>query len=715
MLHIVNGEKSNSVAIASFQKSIEYLNQKYDGTLYYGFALSEMDNSKIIIDVLLVTKEKGLLAINFSSGDLETDLNEIDRITILLRQMLEKNSRLRRRTELAISIPVVNYVVSGTDIPPSGEEGDYVTEDNFKDYYDGLTGFEDKYFEALNESLDKVVSAKPKKVRSSLKNPKSKGSVIKTIELEVANMDRWQRTAAYEMPNKPQRIRGLAGSGKTVVLALKAAYIHFLKPEADIAVTFYSRSLYQQFKQLISEFYQQFSDGKVDFDKVHILHAWGTLSEPGIYSMAAEKIKADIYTFKRAQSAFGNKDAFGGICRELITSFQMKEIKDLPLYDYVLIDEAQDMPSSFFRLVYKLFKTPEKRIVYAYDELQTLNESSMPSLIEMFGVDENDNPLVQIENSNDSSQPKTDIVLPICYRNTKWALTIAHALGFGVYRNSNKPLVQFFEDLDVWKEIGYEKVSGELSFNSFVKLQRKESATPKYFADLMTDIDAVYVNEAFETKTEEYKWVAQQIKKNIEEDELDPDDILVIFPEPLNSYDNYDVLEKYLSMAGVKSIMPGKNVSRDVFAEKGSITCTHIYRAKGNERPMVYLVDGEYGAKKVDLISVRNTLFTAITRSRAWVRITGTGSGMTEIKQEVQKCVNKDYSLEINIPTEEEIRELNLLNQDANQEKKKQINNAEKFAEYLIEMIRKGDVTTDSIPQFNDLRNILKSEKNEDE
>ena len=25
-------------------------------------------------------------------------------------------------------------------------------------------------------------------------------------------MDKWQRTAAYEIPNKPQRIRGLAGS-----------------------------------------------------------------------------------------------------------------------------------------------------------------------------------------------------------------------------------------------------------------------------------------------------------------------------------------------------------------------------------------------------------------------------------------------------------------------------------------------------------------------
>lgn len=715
MLHIVNGQKNNSAAISSFQNTLKYLDQNFEGTLYYGFALSEIDNSKVIIDVLIVTEEKGILAINFSNGDLEKDINEIDRIYLLLRALLEKNHRLRKRTKLAIKIPVINYLLTEAEVPSEAEDGDYITESEFGDFFNNLPNFNDSYFEALNESLDKVVSAKPKKVRNSLINPNSKGSIIKAIELEVANMDRWQRTAAYEIPNKPQRIRGLAGSGKTVVLALKAAYLHFLNPNADIAVTFYSRSLYQQFRGLISEFYQQFSEGKVDFEKIHILHAWGTMNEPGVYSTAAKKISADIYTFKRAQSKFGKNNSFGGICNELLTTFELKGVTNLPLYDYILIDEAQDMPSTFYKLVYKLFKTPEKRIVYAYDELQTLNESSMPSLIEMFGVDEHGNALVTIEDSANSNDPKTDIVLPICYRNTKWALTIAHALGFGVYRTDNNPLVQFFENLDVWKEIGYEEIGGRLDFNSFVKLQRAEKATPKYFNELISPEEAVHVTNAFATKDEEYKWIAQQIKYNIEEDELDPDDILVIFPESLNSFNNYDHLNKYLQMAGVSSIMPGKNVNRDIFTEKGSITCTHIYRAKGNERPMVYLVDGEHGTKKIDLITVRNTLFTAITRSRAWVRISGTGSGMTEIKNEVQKCIQKDYTIEINIPSEDDIRKLNLLNQEVNEERIKKLNEGEKAADKLLEMIRKGELDRDTLPQFRDLINALKQGSSEDE
>src|SRR5262249_59142237 len=54
-------------------------------------------------------------------------------------------------------------------------------------------------------------------------------------------LDRWQKRGAIESPDGPQRIRGLAGSGKTVILALKAAYFHALHPDWRIALTFQTR------------------------------------------------------------------------------------------------------------------------------------------------------------------------------------------------------------------------------------------------------------------------------------------------------------------------------------------------------------------------------------------------------------------------------------------------------------------------------------------
>lgn len=708
MLHVVNGDKKNTPASTSFEGKILDLYGSYTGTVYYGFALSEIDKTKIIIDALIVTQEKGILAVNFSSFNTDQDIETMDRIFVLLRALLEKNSRLRSRRSLAIDINVINYVPSEEDIPASSPE-DYTSGDNFLNYYkDNLPDFNEEYFEALNEALDKVVSAKPKKPRSSVTKPASLGAKIKQIELSIANMDKWQRTAAYEIPNKPQRIRGLAGSGKTIVLALKAAYLHFKDPTAEIAVTFYSRSLYQQFISLIEEFYQQYSNDKVDFEKVHILHAWGTLNEPGIYSKAAQKLNSDIFTFKQAESTFGKQNPFKGICEILVEKMKINTIESIPMYDYILIDEAQDMPPSFFQLVYRLFKSEEKRIVYAYDELQNLSKSSMPSTKEMFGIDASGNPLVSISNNQeDPSQPRTDIVLPICYRNSKWTLTIAHALGFGVYRNATPPLVQFFKQLNVWEEIGYEVIEGTLNFNDFVKLKRTPTSSPSYFEELMSPEDAISVLTAFNTKQEEYRWVAQQIKKNINEDELDPDDILVIFPDSLTSFSHYDMFNSILKSVGVDSIMPGKNVDRDTFSVKGKITCTHIYRAKGNERPMVYILDGEYGSRNIDITNVRNTLFTAITRSRAWVRIVGTGSGMTELGAEIQRCIDMNYTLAINIPTSEEISKINLLNRDASEEEKRRINKVEKVTDELIAMIQNGTINIDDIPKLKDLASLV--------
>lgn len=179
-------------------------------------------------------------------------------------------------------------------------------------------------------------------------------------------------------------------------------------------------------------------------------------------------------------------------------------------YDIILIDEAQDMPANFFELCYKLTKHP-RRIVYAYDELQNLNEDQMPTLREMFGTDEFGQD--EVELINEENKPRKDIVLPICYRNSKWALTMAHSLGFGIYRNEENDLVQFFNDLSLWKDIGYEIKNGQLENGKHVVLERSKEASPSYFDDLMTPEEAVKFLPSFTSKEEQYNFIADSIKK----------------------------------------------------------------------------------------------------------------------------------------------------------------------------------------------------------
>ena len=85
-------------------------------------------------------------------------------------------------------------------------------------------------------------------------NENSRGAKLKRLEDSIATLDNRQSRAVIETVNGVQRIRGLAGSGKTIVLALKAAYLHVQHPDWRIAVTFNTRSLKGQFRRLINNF-----------------------------------------------------------------------------------------------------------------------------------------------------------------------------------------------------------------------------------------------------------------------------------------------------------------------------------------------------------------------------------------------------------------------------------------------------------------------------
>jgi superfamily I DNA and RNA helicase len=94
----------------------------------------------------------------------------------------------------------------------------------------------------------------------------------------------------------------------------------------------------------------------------------------------------------------------------------------------------------------------DKRLVYAYDELQSLNSKVMDSPEVIFGNDNHGNPRVKLENL--PSEPQQDVVLNTCYRNSRPILSSAHALGFGVYYP--KGLIQMFDNPQLWQDIGYE-------------------------------------------------------------------------------------------------------------------------------------------------------------------------------------------------------------------------------------------------------------------
>lgn len=87
-------------------------------------------------------------------------------------------------------------------------------------------------------------------------------------------------------------------------------------------------------------------------------------------------------------------------------------------------------------------------------------------------------------------------------------------------------------------------------------------------------------------------------------------------------------------MTPVKATQPTKRAGnsraeRDLknpnqFRLDGHVTITGVNRAKGNEADMVYIVGlDEVGRRDADF-ALRNQLFVALSRSRAWVHLSGT-------------------------------------------------------------------------------------------
>ncbi len=703
---IVRGIIKNTAATQILIDTINTINEDkpIEGTLFLGYPLNAMNESNVTIDALLITKSKGLVVFCFSNPNTDAK-DEQDLLYYQLKNTLTKYEALRKKRDLAFA-PVVMTFYPTEELPDEEEGYIFCNSRTLKDVLDKIPLFNEKMYVVLCESLHKISSMKPRKKRTGVIRDDSFGGIIKAIELEIANLDEWQKKAAFEIPEGAQRVRGLAGSGKTVVLALKAAYLHAQHPDWNIAVTFYTRSLSQQYKDMITNFSYEFIGEQPDWDKLKILHAWGTYSEPGVYSEVARRKNTIASNFSSARSKYGSKFAFDGICNELL---QHSTDNFEPFYDAILIDEAQDMPISFFKLCYEATKKP-KRIIFAYDELQNLNDSTMPSTSEMFGVDIDGNPLINL--INHENEPRRDIVLPICYRNTPWTLSLAHALGFGIYREQG--LVQLFNEFEVWNDIGYKKLNGELAYGKSVELARKEDSYPSYFTELLTPECAITV-KSFDNVLLQYQWVAAEINKNIKTDELDPDDILVIFPEAYYAKTQYMTFREFLLKKNIDSILAGVDVDRDTFRIENCITCSSIYRAKGNEAPMVYIVNSEYCAQGPEMITLRNTLFTALTRSRAWVRICGINPEMSILEKEIQKCIHNSFNLKFTIPTRQELDNMRMIHRDRTELEKKKIKKASAVLKDIIKSIENGELDATVLPELKTLINITRNADDEDE
>lgn len=613
--------------------------------LYYNFPFYRGETTEDLVKahVLLISKEYGVIffrCLNEVEDYSEIERKKINELDSHIFAKINKREefRLDRRT---LKIKVTPYIFINNS---KSEIEDILSLEDVEEAIKNnktktLTDLE---FDLLSATIEGTLNLKKKSDRIISQNVEklTKGKILSLIQNREATFDIEQKRAALNIIDSPQRIRGLAGSGKTVILAMKAALFHLQNPEAEILYTYFTKALYGQVQYLIEKFYRDFSDNQEpNWDKINILHGWGGNSLRGVYSDTCFDNQIPAISFGIAKS-MRPKNPFEYIFEELNKNILKEK------YDLTLIDEGQDFNKYFYQVCYKI--TKNKRLVWAYDDFQNIFDIEIQDEKETFGINDKGNYNVDFQNSNNVLQ---DIILYKCYRNPRYVLTSAFSLGLGIY---NDRVLQRLENNKHWEDLGFKVVEGNSNTGDKMVIERPEESSPietnEYFNE-----ESITIN-VFDDLKQETDFVCGQILNDITVENLNPDDVCVISLDQRNIKAYFTSIEKKLQAGGVKVFnllnAPNNNTKFNI---KGCVTLSTINKAKGNEVGMVYVVGVDSAFANKDYIINRNQLFTAITRSKGWVKLTGHQTAEL-CKNELNSLKENKYKLIFTQPSETETR-----------------------------------------------------------
>jgi len=522
-----------------------------------------------------------------------------------------------------------------------------------------------------------------------VQNYTTRAAILAQLQQQFSQLDLQQERIGKQIPPGPQRIRGIAGSGKTVLLCQKAALMHLKYPEWDIALVFFSRSLYEQIVALLDKWLRRFSNGEIGYNdhnpKLRSLHAWGAQDRPGLYSTICRA--AGVGRLTVGDTDFQEpSQALAYVCRHLLKSAKIPQI-----FDAILIDESQDLIVSqkfnfegkqpFFWMAYqalrpvnispysnyeilqentnlnkiRLEKSPTnpaiyqssnpdlRRLIWAYDEAQSLECLEIPTASKLFGEE-----LGHLVSGEYTDGIKKTEIMHKCYRVPGPILTAAHGIGMGLLRRGG--MLTGITRVEDWKAIGYEVVVEQTSQtnaaiikNSQYQLAKKVTIyrPPDNSPNLVPKlwVNPVLEFEAYRSRQEELTALAEDILDNLKVDGLRPsrEILVIVLGSGFEAMELETYTANFLMQQGIDIYIPSTpscnllkvnkaNSQPDRFWCEGGVTVSRIHRAKGNEADMVYLIGFDCIAKDESNLSLRNQLFVALTRSKGWLKLSGTGA-----------------------------------------------------------------------------------------
>lgn len=257
-----------------------------------------------------------------------------------------------------------------------------------------------------------------------------------------------------------------------------------------------------------------------------------------------------------------------------------------------------------------------------------------------------------------------------CYRTPGSTLVVAHAIGMGLLRTAG--MLSGFTDKEDWGNIGY-TVDGKFKAGNQIMLHRPTENSPNPIPELWGRVPLDF--EVYEDHEQQLQALIEKIQYNLSHDDLNPSrDILVIVLSPDQDAQSSEQFSKQqfstgwqlqrlvannLQKNGISYYMPGAvkanryvdsdSRNPDRFWWQEAVTVSRIYRAKGHEAPMVYVLGLELIAQDESNLALRNQLFVALTRSMAWTHLSGIRDPNTHSEylfyQEIRNVLNQGNTL----------------------------------------------------------------------
>lgn len=426
-----------------------------------------------------------------------------------------------------------------------------------------------------------------------------------------------------ENDTKREVVQGMAGSGKTEMLLhrLRTLYIDSDEEENEndtkikIAFTCHNKVLANELRN--TKITQFFNSMKIDSqilwnEKLFCFGAWGSARDKtsGMYSYICNFYDLNFYTW----SGVGD---FEIACKKSLEELKKKKYIEYA-FDYVLIDESQDLPDSFFELCEKV---TSKKVYVAGDVYQDIFDT----------------------NAVISKNP--NYLLNRVYRTENKTFLFAHLFALGYFDKKIKWLDE--NDLNL---CGYTVVDKSNKYQiSRESLYVDENYREESYSCVVSDI---------ENNIQKISNEIMQLKKDYSE--ITPNDIAVII---LTS--SHSKFQRYANKIS-REISEKTNFQTQVAKNGNKLIEDAVYisnqnHIKGLEYPFIFVLYDEgnlsFGTKQY--LRLRTSFYMAATRSLIKSNLFFVDNPNYSEILTYSKSIQETGKVEVSIPTDDEIKRMN--------------------------------------------------------